>query len=82
MGVFDLRPIGNQKSFYGKAEVIEDECGNHQILKSYGVEVAEARGGKLIYALTAKELKDKYGHCMTTRKHIKSFIDTFVKEGV
>ena len=80
MEVFDLRPIGNQKSFYGKALVVEDDAHTHQVLRSYGVEVAEVRDGKLVYAMSAKELMDQYKHCRTTRKHIKAFIERFVKE--
>ena len=72
MKVFELRPTNNQKSFYGKAEVIEKDNGDIE-LKSYTTIVARIRNGKF------ERLWN--GYSATTMKHINSFIDYFGIDG-
>lgn len=68
MKIFELKPTNNRKSFYGKANVIEQDNGDIE-LRSYNTIVARIRNGKL------ERLWD--GYSATTMNHINSFIDTF-----
>ena len=68
MRIFELIPIGNRKSFYGKAEVIERDNGDIE-LKSYQTIVARIRNGKFERLWS--------GYSLTTMNHINSFIDTY-----
>ena len=68
MKTFELKPTNNRKSFYNKAEVIEQDNGDIE-LKSYTTIVARIRHGKF------ERLWD--GYSATTMNHINSFIDTF-----
>ena len=63
--IFNLEPVNGQKSFYGKAKVIETEDGRKQ-LKSYDTIVCEinARGDFV-------KLWD--GYSATTARHINAF---------
>lgn len=66
MKTYELKPNNNQKSFYGKATVIEWDNGVIQ-LKSYDTVVAEVKDGKF------KRLWE--GYSATTMKHVNAFID-------
>ena len=66
MKMYDLKPINNRKSFYGKASIIERDNGDIE-LRSYNTIVARVRDGKF------ERLWD--GYSMTTMNHINSFID-------
>ena len=45
MNAYELKPINNRKSFYGKAEVIEKDNGDIE-LRSYNTIVARIKNGK------------------------------------
>lgn len=68
MRYFELKPTNNRKSFYGKAEVIEQDDGTIE-LKSYNTIVARIRNGKF------ERLWDDYS--ATTMNHINAFVDAF-----
>lgn len=71
--VTDLSPLdGQQKSFYKKAQIVEDPNGN-KTLYSYGTRIMEK---------TADGELKKYwnGWSMTTGKHIKAFCGLNKKE--
>ena len=68
MKTFELKPINNRKSFYGKAEVIEKDNGDI-LLRSYNTIVARIRNGNF------ERLWD--GYSATTMNHINSFIHTY-----
>lgn len=68
MKTFELKPANNRKSFYGKANVIEQDNGDIE-LRSYNTIVARIRNGKLERLWS--------GYSATTMNHINSFIDTF-----
>lgn len=63
---YELKPNNRQKSFYGKAVVIEKENGDIE-LKSYNTIVARVHEGKF------ERLWDSYS--ATTMKHINAFLD-------
>lgn len=65
MNMYELKP-NNQKSFYGKAMVIERVNGDIE-LKSYNTIVARVHEGRLerLWA----------GYSATTMKHINAFIN-------
>lgn len=65
---YALQPTNNRKSFYGKAQVIEQDNGNIE-LQSYDTIVARIRNGNF------ERLWD--GYSATTMNHINSFLDTF-----
>ena len=69
---FELKPTNRQKSFYGKAEVIEKDNGDIE-LRSYSTIVARIRNGKFERLW--------HGYSQTTMNHINSFIDTFGIDG-
>lgn len=68
MKMFELKPTNRQKSFYGKAHVIERDNGDIE-LRSYETIVARIRNGNFERLWS--------GYSMTTMNHINSFIDTF-----
>lgn len=68
MKMFELRPINNRKSFYGKAMAIEKDNGDIE-LRSYNTIVARIRNGKFERLWS--------GYSQTTMNHINSFIDTY-----
>ena len=68
MKIFELRPINNRKSFYGKAQAIEQDNGDIELL-SYNTIVARIRNGKFERLWS--------GYSMTTMSHINSFLDAF-----
>lgn len=72
MKMFELRPNNHQKSFYGKANVIEKDNGDIE-LKSYDTIVARIRNGQFERLWS--------GYSATTMKHINSFIDYFGVNG-
>lgn len=65
---YELIPNRNRKSFYGKAEVIEQDNGDIE-LRSYNTIVARIRHGKF------ERLWD--GYSATTMNHINSFLALF-----
>lgn len=65
---YALQPTNNRKSFYGKAQVIEQDNGDIE-LQSYDTIVARIRNGNF------ERLWD--GYSATTMNHINSFLDTF-----
>ena len=70
--VYEL-PAINQKSFYGKAKVIEDKTGDI-FLQSYNTLVC--------YITAAGEVKRLWdGYSVTTLKHINDFLHLFNKQG-
>lgn len=68
MKVFELKPINNRKSFYGKALVIEKDNGEIE-LQSYNTIVAKIANGEF------KRLWS--GYSQTTMNHINAFIHTY-----
>ena len=68
MKYFELKPTNGRKSFYGKAEVIQNDNGDIE-LKSYSTIVARIRNGKFERLWS--------GYSATTMNHINSFIDTY-----
>ena len=64
---YELKPTNRQKSFYGKARVIERANGDIE-LKSYDTIVARVHNGKF------ERLWDDYS--ATTMKHVNAFLDT------
>ena len=68
MKVFELRPINNRKSFYGKAIAIERDDGLIE-LRSYNTIVARIVNG------TFERLWS--GYSMTTMNHINAFIEAY-----
>lgn len=69
---YALQPTNNRKSFYGKAQVIEQDNGDIE-LQSYDTIVARIRNGNF------ERLWD--GYSATTMNHINSFLDTFGIDG-
>ena len=65
---FELKPNNGRKSFYGKAEVIENDNGDIE-LKSYNTIVARIRHGRF------ERLWN--GYSATTMNHVNAFIDAF-----
>lgn len=72
MKVFELKPVNNRKSFYGKAEVIERDNGDIE-LRSYNTIVARIRNGRFERLWS--------GYSQTTMNHINSFINAFGIDG-
>ena len=72
MKMYDLKPNNRQKSFYGKAKVIEYDNGVIQ-LKSYDTIVAQVQNGKF------ERLWD--GYSATTMRHVNAFIDMLGIDG-
>jgi len=73
MKTFDLKPIGNEKSFYGKAVVVEHINSLAQVkstLKSYNTTVAE-------YNHDTNEMKVFGYYSATTARHINAFLDFY-----
>lgn len=68
MKTFELSPINRQKSFYGKAEVIERDNGDIE-LRSYNTIVARIRNGRFERLWS--------GYSATTMKHVNSFLWNF-----
>lgn len=70
---FDLIPVYDRKSFYGKAKVAV--IGNRAILKSYNTVVCE------INTKSGKFTRYWNGWSATTARHINSFCRTFGNSG-
>lgn len=68
MKVFELKPINNRKSFYGKAEAIEKDNGDIE-LRSYNTIVARIKNGKFERLWS--------GYSATTMNHINAFISLY-----
>lgn len=68
MREYELKPIYDRKSFYGKATVIEYDNGDIE-LQSYSTIVARIRDGKFERLWS--------GYSATTIRHINSFLRTF-----
>lgn len=68
MRKYELKPIHDRKSFYGKAMVIEHDNGDIE-LQSYETIVARIRNGKFERLWS--------GYSATTMRHINSFLKTF-----
>ena len=66
MKVYELRPVDNRKSFYGKAKVIEKDNGE-KVLQSYNTEVCKITSGGEFVRLWS-------GYSVTTMRHINSFL--------
>ena len=66
MKVYELRPVDNRKSFYGKAKVIEKDNGE-KVLQSYNTEVCKITSGGEFVRLWG-------GYSVTTMRHINSFL--------
>ena len=65
MKIYELTPINERKSFYGKAKVVETD--NLIQLLSYDTIVAE-------FNKDTKEYKVNGEYSQTTNTHIKSFV--------
>ena len=63
--VYDLKPVNNQKSFYGKAQVFEMKDGS-KYLKSYDTFVCKIESDGTF-------TKTWDGYSATTARHIDSF---------
>lgn len=70
--MYNLYPIDNRKSFYGKATVFVFDDGDIE-LKSYDTIVCRIRNGEF------QRLWD--GYSATTMRHINAFIDTYQISG-
>lgn len=68
MKVFELKPINNRKSFYGKAVAIEQNDGTIE-LKSYNTIVARIVKGKFERLWS--------GYSQTTMNHVNAFISAY-----
>ena len=68
MKVFELKPINNRKSFYGKAIAIEQDNGIIE-LKSYNTIVARIVNGRFERLWS--------GYSQTTMNHINAFISVY-----
>ena len=68
MKIFELKPINNRKSFYGKAEAIEKDNGDIE-LRSYNTIVARISNGKFERLWS--------GYSQTTMNHINAFISLY-----
>lgn len=67
MKVYDLPVMqGREKSFYGKAKVIEEDNGE-KVLQSYNTRVCKITSG-------GKFVKMWSGYSVTTMRHINSFL--------
>jgi hypothetical protein len=65
---YELKPINGRKSFYGKAEAIEQDNGDIE-LRSYNTIVARIHHGKFERLWS--------GYSATTMNHINAFLHTF-----
>ena len=65
---YELTPTNGRKSFYHKAEVIEQDNGTIE-LKSYDTIVARIRNGNFERLWS--------GYSVTTMNHINAFLDAF-----
>lgn len=68
MKTTELTPVQNQKSFYGKAKIINN--GDISKLLSYDTEVAE-------YNHNTNKMTVNGWYSATTAKHINSFLEYF-----
>ena len=75
--VFNLAPVGSQKSFNGKAIVIKETKNGVDVfsLKSYDTIVA-------IYNAVTDELKINGYYSSTTNKHLNSFLNYIGKKSM
>ena len=70
---FELEPIDNRKSFYGKCKVFEMEDGS-KVLRSYDTYVCKISPDKTFH-------KTWWGYSFTTMRHINAFLDYYKIEG-
>lgn len=72
IGVFELRPDDNRKSFYGKAKVYTRD--GWRVLQSYNTEVCaiDAHGNFVRYW---------GGYSATTMRHVKAFLRLYGVDG-
>lgn len=71
---YDLKPTGGrQKSFYGKAHVMETEDGS-KLLKSYSTIVCSIDSAGTFH-------RHWTGESATTMRHVNSFLSLFNVEG-
>lgn len=74
MKIYDLPVMqGREKSFYGKACIIEKDNGE-KVLQSYKTEVCKITSGGLFVRLWD-------GYSVTTMRHINSFLSFFGIDG-
>lgn len=69
MKVAELMPTQNQKSFYGKAKILESNTGIYKLL-SYDTEVAS-------YNRVTNKMNVYGWYSSTTSKHINAFLEYF-----
>ena len=70
MKMMELKPNGNQKSFYGKAMVYYNSKSGMWILRSYKTDVCGIDGSGKFYRFWG-------GYSATTAKHIAAFCSQF-----
>lgn len=69
MKIYELCPVDNRKSLYGKAKVIEKDNGE-KVLLSYNTEVCKITSGGEFVRLWS-------GYSVTTMRHINAFLSLF-----
>ena len=70
---FELEPIDNRKSFYGKCKVFEMEDGS-KVLRSYNTYVCKIDPDKTFHKTWSE-------YSPTTMRHINAFLDYYGIEG-
>ena len=73
MRIYDLPCMDGRRSFYGKAQIIEQDNGE-TVLRSYQTEVCRVTSGGAFVRMWA-------GRSATTGRHINSFLDFLGIEG-
>jgi len=68
MKKFELAPIDNRKSFYGKA-IVTEYSDKLAILTSYTTEVARIENGQFVRMWS--------GYSPTTQRHVNAFLHTY-----
>ena len=68
MKIFELNPVNNRKSFYGKCQIIEEN--GIARLQSYQTIVAE-------YDINNKKMRVNGYYSLTTATHINAFLDFY-----
>ena len=67
MRIYDL-PATNQKSFYGKAQVVE--ANGYASLKSYSTMMLTVKDGEVV-----EFSRDEWNYSATTMKHVNAFLE-------
>ena len=77
MKIFELQPHKGRKSFYGKAQVIQQEINGEIIskLQSYSTIVAEYNHTTNTMTVNTMTIKDWYSN--TTARHINAFLNYY-----